>query len=329
MSAGKPRIVIAEPHAPVAAALKKFLDGWADVQVVQYADEAVQLVRARPPEVLIAAVHERFDGELLTAVVRKLSSETAIVLAYPAEEFESAPDRAKQAGADGFLVGPFKKHQVLGMVQAVSRLHVLAVQLKALEAKFDELKRTVKPPAKKARPPTGLNAHDDVFFKKYILLEVKRGRRYQYPVALLVVGFDKLDEQLGDSAPDFQRDAVRQESLEVLSALLRDIDVAMPFAGDKFLLFLPHTPLRGATVVAGRVVEKLSRLEALPGGTASVGVACFEPRPNSKEKDQPQVSFGSLVREATAALKRAQAAGGARFEAPVQDKPKKNRISLA
>lgn len=327
MSAGKPRILIAEPNAPIAAALKKFLDGWAEVQVVSYADEAVQTVRARAPEVLIAAVHEKFDGELLTSVVRKLSSETAIVLAYPAQEFESAPDRAKAANADGFIVGPFKKHQVLGLVQAVSRLNSLAVQLQALQARFEELKRTVKPPAKKAKPATGLNAADQAFFKKYILLEVKRGRRYQYPVALLVVGFDKLEESLGASAPDFQRDAIRQESLEVLSALLRDIDVAMPFAGDKFLLFLPHTPLRGATVVAGRVVEKLGKLEALPDGTASVGVACFEPRPQAKE--QPAVSFGSLVREATAALKRAQAAGGARFEAPTQDKPKKNRISLA
>lgn len=327
MSAAKPRILIAEPNAPIAAALKKFLEGWAEVQAVSYADEAVQTVRGHAPDVLIAAVHEKFDGELLASVVRKLSGVTAIVLAYPANDFETAPDRAKAAGADGFIVGPFKKHQVLGLVQAVSRLHVLAVQLQALEARFEELKRTVKPPPKKAKPTTGLNAQDQAFFKKYILLEVKRGRRYQYPVALLVVGFDRLDEALGDSAPDFHRDAVRQESLEVLSALLRDIDVAMPFAGDKFLLFLPHTPLRGASVVAGRVVEKLSRLEALPGGTASVGVACFEPKPYVKE--QPAVSFGSLVREATAALKRAQAAGGARFDAPLQDKPKKNRISLA
>lgn len=327
MSAGKPRVLIAEPNAPVAAALKKFLGGWAEVQVVAYADEAVQTVRGRPPQVLIAAVHERFDGELLAGVVRKLSHETAIVLTYDARDFESAPERARSAGADGFLVGPHKQHAVLGMVQAVSRLNTLAVQLKQLEAKLAELKRTVKPPARKPKPPTGLNAHDDAFFKKYILLEVKRGRRYQYPVALLVVGFDALESSLGDSAPDFQRDAVRQESLEVLSALLRDIDVAMPFAGDKFLLFLPHTPLRGATVVASRVVEKLSRLESLPGGTASVGVACFEPKPHVKE--QPAVSFGSLVREATSALKRAQAAGRARFEAPALEKPKKNRISLA
>ena len=69
------------------------------------------------------------------------------------------------------------------------------------------------------------------------------------------------------------------------------------------------------------------RVEALPGGTASVGVACCEPKPHVKE--QPAVSFGSLVREATAALKRAQAAGRARFDAPEQPKPKKNRISLA
>ena len=73
MSAAKPRILIAEPNAPIAAALKKFLEGWAEVQAVSYADEAVQTVRGRAPDVLIAAVHEKFDGELLASVVRKSS----------------------------------------------------------------------------------------------------------------------------------------------------------------------------------------------------------------------------------------------------------------
>lgn len=322
-----PRILVAEPSLPIANALRKFLDGWAEVQVVTYVDEAVQTVRARAPDVLIAAVSNLFDGELLAPQVRKQAPETAIILAYPPSEVERAPERARAAGVEGFMVGPLKKHHVLAMVQAVTRLNGLAAQLRGLQAKFAELKSAVPKAALKVKlSPVGVNAPDEAFFKKYMLLEVKRSKRYQYPVAVLLVSLDKLGESLGESAPEFQRAAIRSEAIEGLSVLLRDIDVAMPFAEDKYLLFLPHTPLKGCTVVAGRVVERLSKLDSFQNGTVSVGVASFDPSVNPKE----QVSFGGLVRQATEALKKAQEAGGNRFYAPEPPAPpkKKNRISM-
>lgn len=321
-----PRLLVAEPAAPIANALRKFLAGWAEVQVVQFVDEAVQLVRARPPDVLIATVSPTFDGETLAPQVRKQAPETAIILAYPPADAEKAPERARAAGVEAFLVGPLKKHQVLAVVQSVARLNVLAAQLRVLQAKFEELKANAAKQTPRPRPsPVGVNAPDEAFFKKYMLLEVKRSKRYQYPVALMLISLDRLGEHLGDAAPEFQKAAIRSEALEALSQLLRDIDVAMPFAEDKYLVFLPHTPLKGSTIVAGRIVERLAKLDSFPNGTVSVGVASFDP----KVKEKEQVSFGGLVREAGEALKRAQTAGGNRVEAPeLPPPPKKNRISL-
>lgn len=326
-----PRVLVAEPSQPIANALRKFLEGWAEVQVVTFLDEAVQLCRARAPDVVIAAVSPHFDGEVLAPQVRKESPRTAIILTYLPADVEQAPRRAKAVGVEGFMVGPLKQHHVLAMVQAVARLNGLAGQLRDLQEKLGALKAA----APRALPPTvkatvvGVNAPDETFFKKYMLLEVKRSKRYQYPVAVLLVGLDKLEEKLGESAPEFQRAAIRAEAIERLSVLLRDIDVAMPFASDKYLLFLPHTPLRGSRVVAERVVERLRTLDSFPGGTASVGVASFDPTVNPKE----QVSFGGLVREASERLKRVQGLGGDGFEAPELPKPveppkKKNRISM-
>lgn len=342
MSTPLPRVLVAEPSAPLAAAYRKFLEGWAEVQVVAYVDEAVQSVRARPPEVLLASVSPTFDGEVLVAHVRKQAPETAIVLAYPVSEAEKAPERARALGVEGFVVLPPKKHHVLAVVQAVARLNGLALQLKKLRGAFEQLKATVKPAPPPKPPAAPLNAPDEVFFKKYMLLEVKRSRRYKYPVALMLVAFDELHAHLGDAAPEFQRAAIRTEALEVLTRLLRDIDVALPFGDDKYILFLPFTPLEGARVVATRVQEHLSRLESLHGGTASVGVASFDPATLPKEKAKPKdddeekaiVSFGGLVRSAAEALKRAQDAGGNRVDAPAPPEPvkkgkkKKNRISM-
>jgi diguanylate cyclase (GGDEF)-like protein len=322
----QPRILVAEPSAPLANALRKFLDGWGEVQVVSSVEAVVQVVRGWSPDVLIAAVSTRFDGEALTPHVRNHAPEIAVILSYPVNEVERAPERARTAGADAFLVGPPKKHHVLAIVQAVSRLNVLAAQLRGLSTKFEALKASVaRQPARAKASPLGVNAPDEAFFKKYMLLEVKRSKRYQYPVALMLVSLDKLSEHLGESAPEFQRAAIRSEAIEALSVLLRDIDVAMPFGEDKYLIFLPHTALKGTTIVAGRVVERLSKLDSFPNGTVSVGVSSFDPGAKSKDL----VSFGGLVREAGEALKKAQEAGGNRFVAPeLPAPPKKNRISL-
>jgi PleD family two-component response regulator len=321
-----PRILIAEPSVPLANALRKFLQGWADVHVVSYVDEAVQRMRARPFEVLIAAVSEQFDGEALSPQIRKQSPETAVILVYTPSEVERAPERARAAGADGFLVGPLKRHQVLGVVQAVTRLNGLAAQVRQLQTQFDELKLAASAQTAKGKvSQAGLNAPDEAFFKKYMLLEVKRSKRYQYPVALLLISLDDLNEHLGESAPEFQRAAIRAEAMDCLSVLLRDIDVALPFGEDKYLVFLPHTPLKGSTVVAERIVLRFSKLDSFHNGHVSVGIASFEPAVSSKEP----VSFGGLVREASGYLKKAQQQGGNRFCGPeLPPPPKKNRVSL-
>jgi PleD family two-component response regulator len=326
-----PRVLVAEPSAPICNAVRKFLDGRAEVQAVHFLDEAVQLVRAKPPDVVIASVSGSFDGEVLAAQLRKLVPELCLVLVYPPEE-EKAFERATAANADSFLNGPLKKQAVLNAVRTSLKLRELRQRLIDQTAELEKLRAQPPPsPAPKPRGP-GVNTADEAFFKKYMLLEVKRSKRYAYPVALLLVSLDKLDEHLAkESSPEFQRAAIRSECIAGISELIRDIDVAMPFAEDKYLVFLPHTPRAGAGIVAERIVKKLATIPSFEKGTASVGLASFDPKLDPKAT----VSFGSLVREASQALKRAQESGGNKVEAPAlpeqpaeAPKPKKNRISM-
>ena len=85
------QVLVAEPSAPIANALRKFLEGVAEVQVVHFLDEAVQVVRAKSPDVLIASVSGSFDGEVLCSQVKKAAPETSVVLLYPPDELETAP----------------------------------------------------------------------------------------------------------------------------------------------------------------------------------------------------------------------------------------------
>ena len=332
------QVLVAEPSLPLSNALKKFLEGSAEVRVARFLDEAVQILHDEAPGVLVASVSGTFEGEVLCVRVKRQSPATSVVLVYPADDFQDAGRRADEAGADAFLVGPLKKHVVLSVVQAASRLHLATVRARKAEAELttvraqlaDQQQRLESALAHQVR--TGVKVTDEAFFKKFMLLELKRSRRYRYPVSLLLVALDRLETYLAqEAAPDAQRAAIRAEALSALSGLLRDIDIAMPFGDDKYLVFLPHTPRTGARVVAERVVERLRRLGAFSGGTASVGAACFEPAQEGDAK--AQVSFAALVRDAAAMLKKAFGAGGNCAEIPeaigVVGKTKKSRIVMS
>jgi diguanylate cyclase (GGDEF)-like protein len=327
-------VLVAEPSLPLSNALRKFLDGTAEVFLARYLDEAVHLLHEKSPGVLVAAVSDDFDGEVLCTRVKRQSPQTSVVLVYPGDELHGAARRAAQAGADAFLVGPPKKHVVLSVVKAAWALHELQGRVRVAEAEALTLKtqladRQAKLEAAQARG--GERSTDEAFFKKYMLLELKRSKRYQYPVSLLLVALDRLEAHLEkEAAPDAQRATIRAEALQAIASVIRDIDIAMPFGDDKYLVFLPNTPRGGAVTAARRLLEPLKRLPAYIEGSASVGVACYEPTPG---EGKTAVSFAALVREAAEMLKVAFEAGGNRVEvrgegAEAAPRGKKSRIVM-
>lgn len=157
---------------------------------------------------------------------------------------------------------------------------------------------------------------DFEFLKRLMLMEVKRSRRYRYPIAVLLVDIDKFAEKVAPLAPAARKLALA-EALGLLVSGVRDIDVAVPFADSRFVVFLPHTPRSGALIVGQRLRELIKSLSAFEGASASVGVAVSEPPPGRGPVAGAlaQVSFGSLLKEAGEALRRAQATGGDWVEA--------------
>jgi diguanylate cyclase (GGDEF)-like protein len=100
-----------------------------------------------------------------------------------------------------------------------------------------------------------------------------------------------------------------------ISRSIRDIDIPVHYADNNILVMLPHTDGEGSDEVAQRIADRIKRSvyhdEASAGGapgltvrlTASIGVASFEP-------GTKQVSFARLIRDASLALRAAQAKGG-------------------
>ena len=130
------QVLVAEPSLPLSNALRKFLEGSAEVRVARFLDEAVQILHDEAPGVLVASVSGTFEGEVLCVRVKRQSPATSVVLVYPADDFQDAGRRAGEAGADAFLVGPLKKHMVLSVVQAAFRLHLATVRARKAEAEL-------------------------------------------------------------------------------------------------------------------------------------------------------------------------------------------------
>jgi len=363
------RALVAEPSLPISAALRKFLESARhEVVAAHSVAEAVEaLAGDQALDVVFASASGSFDGEALCTRVKTLRPLCPVVLVYAPEE-DRPEDRAAHVGADAFLLGPLKRAAVVSTCQLVLRNAGLkselmkAVELpKAREAKLleatarlnghlSEMKGREDPMRQRIRaleeeavslsaqvgklkdqlnqagPAVPTPAAEVSFLKRFLPLEVKRSRRYQYPIAVVLVGLDRLEERLaGTEAPEFQRAAIRAESIAGIHKIIRDIDLTVPFADDKYLVLLPHTPRDGAMIVASRLQAELSKMASFDGGSASAGVASYEPKYWTKE----HVSFGGLMREATAALLKAQGSGGGQVEAsPMPGKPKRDRISL-
>ncbi|WP_415835619.1 response regulator transcription factor, partial [Corallococcus soli] len=115
-------ILLAEPSAPVASTLRRFLEGAGhEVAWVGGAAEARRLLQDRPPGVLVASASLPVDGEALCQELRQKGSRLPVLLVYPPDE-ERADTRAAGAGAEGCLVGPLKRGTVVTCVSLVLRL---------------------------------------------------------------------------------------------------------------------------------------------------------------------------------------------------------------
>jgi diguanylate cyclase (GGDEF)-like protein len=302
----------------VAAALRGFLEGKYEVRAARDEDETLEAVTSFAADLLIASESERFDAEALCAALKARDPDFPVILVYAPEEGD--PDgRALRAGAEACLQGPLKQGTVLSCVRNVLALAELRGKarmvrrasempegdegLEGLEAlgggPDDE-------PVLMPEPSGGpTQASDFGAFRALLAREVKRSRRYRYPVAFIVLAYDAF----ATGMPDLETTDVQSLLVGAKQALarhLRETDLVSAFHPGSWVVFLPHTPSEGAMVVAERLREKINGLQKTYL-TASAGVAFHVPVEGTGD-----LSFGKLFRDATDALAQARAEGGGR-----------------
>lgn len=124
-------------------------------------------------------------------------------------------------------------------------------------------------------PVTGL--HNDLYLSERLEDEVRRGRRYTYPVSLLLIdidGFSAMMERLGAEVLD----NVLRQLAGLLIEATRDTDTVARIDADDFGILLVHSERDNAIPIAERIRQEVSQTTFGSTGhplrlTVSVGIA--------------------------------------------------------
>lgn len=145
-------------------------------------------------------------------------------------------------------------------------------------------------------------------FKEVLFVEVKRARRYNFPISLALLSFDPLPHSIGEAL----RTRLFSGLALAIRQSIRDTDFPVQYNEDHVALVMPHTDLQGALATSERICERVrsSKLKTVDGvlhPSVSIGVS-------ASSRPWRQFSFAELVKEAQEAMERASLAGGGRVE---------------
>ena len=114
-----------------------------------------------------------------------------------------------------------------------------------------------------------------------LLYELDRSRRYDADLSLILCDIDDFKD-INDAYGHDAGDRALQTLCATLTTILRKTDIAGRYGGDEFMLILPETSVRGAEILAGKLLDALRGmdLDFLKGEkrtlSISIGIAGLE-----------------------------------------------------
>ena len=143
---------------------------------------------------------------------------------------------------------------------------------------------------------TGL--HNGMYLAERMEEEVRRGRRYTYPVSLLLVDIDNFSPMAERLESEVLDNVLRQLAGLILEAI-RDTDIAARIEADDFGILLVHSDRDSAVPIGERIRQEVSDATfGTPGQplrlTVSVGVAGV-PHDASDAQRLKEAAFGAIA----------------------------------
>jgi diguanylate cyclase (GGDEF)-like protein len=198
-----------------------------------------------------------------------------------------------------------------------------ALLVKALSEKKLELEKTYREILELSNRDTLTGLYNRRAFQRELLREKQRMDRYsdrsRSTYSLLFIDLDNF-KYYNDSYGHVVGDAALKAFAEMLTSRIRSTDTVARFGGDEFVALLPETSLRGAEILAGRILDRIKecghltqRIEQLTKVRISVpedrllgcsiGIACYGYEPDGE----------AILKSADRALLKAKSEGKGRY----------------
>jgi diguanylate cyclase (GGDEF)-like protein len=150
---------------------------------------------------------------------------------------------------------------------------------------------------------TGLFSYTQILH--LLKIEFSRARRYQYELSCILLEIDRLGG-LGDLHGADVRDRIEDSVADLLNRHSRSCDFVGRL-GERFVVVLPHTDAAGATLLAQRLHDRVSKLDVNVDDrrhpvSVSVGV--------STQDGDESIFFDSVLKQAELALGEVISRGG-------------------
>lgn len=125
------------------------------------------------------------------------------------------------------------------------------------------------------------------FMNDYLDLEIRRSQRYSLDLSIIFLDLDYF-KRVNDTYGHLIGTRLLQEVANSISSCLRNIDIAVRYGGDEFVIILPSTSKNDAVRIAERIRACMTNTVFLQSQglkirqTASFGVASFPTDANSE-----------------------------------------------
>ena len=299
------RVLIIDPQTDRRRDLARILvDLHYEVLQASDGDAGLKAIETGNPDLIFCDHHIQGHSatELCEYVQEFVAGQVPFVVVVAQGELDPEKIR-QQVGANGVLRHPVARYEMANLGQHLLAVNKLEQRLAHLQEENAFLRQDL---AKKAiiDPETRFYRFD--VFKQMIVFEVKRAKRYGYPLSILLMAFDNFAKVSAWLTPP-QRKALYTGTRRVVTACIRDIDIPLLFAEEKVLIVMPHTPLDGSAVVADRIREQISKLK-LPDTLAQISLTVSISVATTESAEVR--TFGTLIKEAMRGLKEAEIKGG-------------------
>jgi len=253
------------------------------------------LLRTGIADVLLVGVP---GGEELIDTALALAPRRPVVIA--AMSGKDVVRRAIALGVDLVVARPLDVDKLGPVLLAASRL-ATATARSVPAARTSDANLRGRLDAMADHEPGALQPYDA--FHRVFELEIKRSKRYSYPIAIALFS---VEVDIEGEPPPGMLGIVRARAGNALIQSIRDIDLATDDQ-ERFLVLLPYTTLAGAAEVARRILNAVTN-----GVPISAGGRTFPPQiTGAVAGAQPgePLSISRLMRDATQALEEARRDG--------------------